>query len=214
MRAPVAFVGPDLVSYATQTMDKLIAGIGGSGEIAEVTGPTVISFVQLQIKGWDASLAKNPNVKVVAKAVDDDLSQEKAETVATTLLSIGIALAGILAFGKLPVSPLPQVEYPTINVGAGLPGAGVGCAIDREVLAILAERSGGEAFSSGSLTEDYELGLEVAADGGGQFADAQRAPGFSVRAQLLQRTQCWRRMRRGGRGSRCGWKRRRRCGHR
>jgi multidrug efflux pump len=43
--------------------------------------------------------------------------------VATTLLTLGIALAGILAFMKLPVSPLPQVDYPTISVSAQLPGA-------------------------------------------------------------------------------------------
>jgi len=43
--------------------------------------------------------------------------------VATTLLTFGIALSGILAFSKLPVSPLPQVDYPTISVSASLPGA-------------------------------------------------------------------------------------------
>jgi multidrug efflux pump len=43
--------------------------------------------------------------------------------VATTLLTIGIALAGALAFSKLPVAPLPQVDYPTISVSASLPGA-------------------------------------------------------------------------------------------
>ena len=43
--------------------------------------------------------------------------------VATTLLTIGIALAGMLAFLKLPVSPLPQVDFPTISVTALLPGA-------------------------------------------------------------------------------------------
>jgi multidrug efflux pump len=43
--------------------------------------------------------------------------------VATTLLTIGLALAGILAFFKLPVAPLPQVDYPTISVTAQLPGA-------------------------------------------------------------------------------------------
>lgn len=43
--------------------------------------------------------------------------------VATTLLTAGIALAGILAFAKLPVAPLPQVDYPTISVSAQLPGA-------------------------------------------------------------------------------------------
>ena len=43
--------------------------------------------------------------------------------VATTLLTIGIALAGIFAFTKLPVAPLPQVDFPTISVQATLPGA-------------------------------------------------------------------------------------------
>jgi multidrug efflux pump len=43
--------------------------------------------------------------------------------VATTLLTIGIALAGIFAYFKLPVSPLPQVDFPTISVQASLPGA-------------------------------------------------------------------------------------------
>jgi len=43
--------------------------------------------------------------------------------VATTLLTIGIALAGMFAFFKLPVAPLPQVDFPTISVQASLPGA-------------------------------------------------------------------------------------------
>ena len=43
--------------------------------------------------------------------------------VATTLLTIAMAMAGAIAFTVLPVSPLPQVDYPTINVQAGLPGA-------------------------------------------------------------------------------------------
>ena len=43
--------------------------------------------------------------------------------VATTLLTIAIALAGAIAFFKLPVSPLPQVDFPTISVTATLPGA-------------------------------------------------------------------------------------------
>ena len=43
--------------------------------------------------------------------------------VATTLLTIGAALAGAIAFRLLPVSPLPHVEFPTIAVSASLPGA-------------------------------------------------------------------------------------------
>ena len=46
-----------------------------------------------------------------------------ARPVATTLLTIGIALAGVFAFFRLPVSPLPQVDFPTISVQAILPGA-------------------------------------------------------------------------------------------
>jgi multidrug efflux pump len=42
--------------------------------------------------------------------------------IATVLLTIGLALAGIAAFFVLPVSPLPQVDYPTISVSANLPG--------------------------------------------------------------------------------------------
>jgi multidrug efflux pump len=43
--------------------------------------------------------------------------------IATVLLTLGLALAGIGAFFVLPVSPLPQVDYPTISVSASLPGA-------------------------------------------------------------------------------------------
>ena len=43
--------------------------------------------------------------------------------VATTLLTAAVALAGAVAFRFLPVSPLPQVDFPTITVAAGLPGA-------------------------------------------------------------------------------------------
>ena len=43
--------------------------------------------------------------------------------VATTLLTLGIALAGLAAYFQLPVSPLPQVDIPTITVSASMAGA-------------------------------------------------------------------------------------------
>src|SRR5512144_1983361 len=43
--------------------------------------------------------------------------------VATTLLTLGLLLAGVIAFRLLPVSPLPAVDFPTISVSASLPGA-------------------------------------------------------------------------------------------
>ncbi|HLY65188.1 MAG TPA: efflux RND transporter permease subunit, partial [Chloroflexota bacterium] len=46
-----------------------------------------------------------------------------ARPVATTLLTIALLLAGALAYMQLPVAPLPQIDFPVISVGAGLPGA-------------------------------------------------------------------------------------------
>jgi multidrug efflux pump len=43
--------------------------------------------------------------------------------VATSLLTVAIALAGAVAFFFLPIAPLPQIDFPTITVGASLPGA-------------------------------------------------------------------------------------------
>ena len=43
--------------------------------------------------------------------------------VGTTLLTIALVLAGAISFQLLPVAPLPQVDFPTINVSTGLPGA-------------------------------------------------------------------------------------------
>ena len=46
-----------------------------------------------------------------------------ARPVATTLLAIAVTLAGAVGFTQLPVSALPQIDFPTIVVNAGLPGA-------------------------------------------------------------------------------------------
>ncbi|MEN9629103.1 MAG: hypothetical protein RJA10_2330, partial [Pseudomonadota bacterium] len=43
--------------------------------------------------------------------------------VATTLLTLGVALGGVISYFQLPVAPLPQVDFPTISVTASLPGA-------------------------------------------------------------------------------------------
>ena len=46
--------------------------------------------------------------------------------IATSLLMVGIAMFGVIAYRALPVSDLPQVDYPTLNVSAGLPGGDPG----------------------------------------------------------------------------------------
>ncbi|MEG3181443.1 glycosyl transferase family protein [Sphingomonas sp. LT1P40] len=87
---------------------------------------------------------------------------------------------------QVPVLPLPDPRSPLISghyldefatahtvhlavretLRAGIPFAGVGCAIDRKMLARIADARGGDPFDDTSLTEDYELGLTVAALGG------------------------------------------------
>src|SRR5919204_2494174 len=46
--------------------------------------------------------------------------------IATSLIMLGITMFGLVAYRALPVSDLPQVDYPTLNVNAGLPGADPG----------------------------------------------------------------------------------------
>lgn len=71
-------------------------------------------------------------------------------------------------------------------VGAGLPFAGVGCAIRRAVLGRLAERRGGAPFDADSLVEDYELGLTLAGMGARahllRIAETPGGPPVAVRA--------------------------------
>lgn len=43
--------------------------------------------------------------------------------IATSLLMIGVLFIGIVVYPRLPVAPLPQVDFPTIQVSASLPGA-------------------------------------------------------------------------------------------
>ncbi len=90
------FVGPDLTDYATQTMDRLVECMGGKGDLVVITGPPAISFVQLQQKGWDKSLATHPDVKVVQTLVDDDMSTAKAVDLTNSALTANPNVKGIM----------------------------------------------------------------------------------------------------------------------
>ncbi|HXW60995.1 MAG TPA: multidrug efflux RND transporter permease subunit [Candidatus Acidoferrales bacterium] len=86
--------------------------------------------------------------------------------VATTLLTIGIALAGAVAFRFLPVSPLPQIDFPTISVSAGLPGASpeimassVATPLERQFgrIAGITEMTSASSIGSTSITIQFDL---------------------------------------------------------
>ena len=90
--------------------------------------------------------------------------------VATTLLTIAIALAGAVAFRILPVSPLPQVDFPTISVSAGLPGASpetmassVATPLERQFgrIAAVTEMTSSSTLGSCSITLQFDLNRNI-----------------------------------------------------
>ena len=90
--------------------------------------------------------------------------------VATTLLTIAIALAGAVAFRLLPVSPLPQVDFPTINVSAGLPGASpetmasaIATPLERQFgrIAAVTEMTSSSTLGSTSITLQFDLNRNI-----------------------------------------------------
>jgi multidrug efflux pump len=99
--------------------------------------------------------------------------------VATTLLTIGIALAGLLAFGQLPVSPLPQVDFPNISVQATLPGANpddvassVAAPLERHLGQIADVNEMTSTSSLGSTRIQLQFGLDRDIDGAARDVEA------------------------------------------
>jgi len=90
--------------------------------------------------------------------------------VATTLLTIGIALAGLLAFGVLPIAPLPRVDFPTISVQASLPGASpetmaatVATPLERALgrIAGVTEMTSSSSMGSTHITLQFDLSRSI-----------------------------------------------------
>ena len=90
--------------------------------------------------------------------------------VATTLLTLGIALAGLFAFGRLPVSPLPQVDFPTIRVQAQMAGASpetmaatVAAPLERRLGAIadVSEMTSQSTVGSTNITLQFGLSRDI-----------------------------------------------------
>ncbi len=83
--------------------------------------------------------------------------------VATTLLTAGVAIAGILAFFQLPVAPLPQVEFPTISVRAVLPGASpntVGSSVAGPLERHIGQIAGVMEMTSSNIQGEARIGVQ------------------------------------------------------
>ena len=90
--------------------------------------------------------------------------------VATTLLTLAIALAGVVAFGLLPVAPLPQVDFPVVVVRASLPGAGpetmaatVAAPLERALgrIAGITEMTSHSSLGSSEVTLQFDLDRSI-----------------------------------------------------
>ncbi|HEX7253166.1 MAG TPA: multidrug efflux RND transporter permease subunit [Thermoanaerobaculia bacterium] len=90
--------------------------------------------------------------------------------VATTLLTVAIALTGAVGYKFLPVSPLPQVEFPTISVGSSLPGASpdtmassVATPLERQFgrIAGITEMTSTSTLGSTSITIQFDLNRDI-----------------------------------------------------
>ncbi len=90
--------------------------------------------------------------------------------VATTLLVIAVFLAGAVAFRLLPVSPLPQIDFPTISVGAALPGASpenmassVATPLERQFgrIAAVTEMTSSSALGASGVTLQFNLDRNI-----------------------------------------------------
>jgi len=99
--------------------------------------------------------------------------------VATTLLTIAIAIAGAIAFTVLPVSPLPQVDFPTISVSGSLPGASaqimassVATPLERQFghIAGVTEMTSASSLGSTSITIQFDLSRNI--DGAARDVEA------------------------------------------
>src|SRR6059036_275658 len=90
--------------------------------------------------------------------------------VATSLVTIAILLAGAIAFRFLPVAPLPQVDLPTIGVGAGLPGASpetmasaVATPLERQFsrIAGVTQMTSSSGLGSTNVTLQFDLNRDI-----------------------------------------------------
>jgi multidrug efflux pump len=93
-----------------------------------------------------------------------------ARPIATTLLTVAVALAGAVAFLQLPVSPLPQVDFPTISVSAALPGASpetmassIATPLERQFgrIAAVTEMTSSSTLGSTSITLQFDLNRDI-----------------------------------------------------
>jgi adsorption protein B len=177
---------PATVAAVAAVHDRRVRAVIGSRP-----GPTTKAECLNRL--WEALLAEEA---AGAGRADAILLHDAEDVVHPGELALVAGLAGEFDLVQIPVLPLIDPDSRWIGahyadefaeahgkelvvrqaLGAALPSAGVGCAFSRSALAAIAARNGGGPFDAESVTEDYELGLKVAALGGRSTFVRRRDP--------------------------------------
>src|SRR4029077_15644627 len=159
-RRPDRQPGADLVHHAGDL--SLFRPAGGAFHRTRPRQPIWRRAARMNISPRFISRAGGARINISAPFI--------SRPVATTLLTLGIALSGVLAFSKLPVAPLPQVDFPTISVSAQLPGASpetvatsVASPLERHLgqIAGVTEMTSQSGIGQARITLQFELNRDI-----------------------------------------------------
>ncbi len=172
----------------------------GSSRIRMVTGdrPGPTTKADCLNRLWHALLSDEQREGISAKAV---VLHDAEDVIHPSEMRLFDTMIGRFDLVQLPVLPLVDARSRLVSghyndefaeshgktlvvremLGAAIPAAGVGCAFARAMIERIADARGGDPFDADSLTEDYELGLTVAAMGGrAAFVRMAATPGGAL----------------------------------
>ena len=187
------------------TMAALLAGLPlalGTGIGSELRNPLGIAMVGGLLLSQALTLYTTPVIYIFFDRLAQRFAPRKKDTdqareprrrgsgmnisapfidrpVATTLLTVAIVIAGGIAFNVLPVSPLPKVDFPTISVGASLPGgsaeimaSSVATPLERQFghIAGVTEMTSASSLGSTTVTIQFDLSRDI--DGAARDVEA------------------------------------------
>jgi multidrug efflux pump subunit AcrB len=155
------------------TMAALLAGIplaAGQGMGSELRRPLGIAMVGGLLLSQILTLYTTPVIYIFFDRIGQRFTRRKAVEDGGEAQLAGVTLAGAIAFKVLPVSPLPQVDFPTIQVSASLPGgspeimaSSIATPLERQFghIAGITEMTSQSSLGSTNLTLQFDLSRDI-----------------------------------------------------